>query len=167
MTGRLPATMTDDIVHEATYPYPPADVWRAIVTPEALSSWLMQNDLKEAKVGERFEFRDKPRPMWNGITKCEVVELVPERRFVLAFGLESEFLTRVSFELEPTAEGGTRLKFRHSGFQGLKGWMMRAGMKNGWGGMVQRAIPFVVESMRRGRIPARDETKAARLAKAA
>lgn len=156
--------MTEDIVHEATYPYPPADVWRAITTREALSAWLMDTDFQHPVVGHRFQFRDKPKKIvgWNGITDCEVLEVVPERRFVLAFGDGKDEYgpTKVIFELEPVSSG-TRLRFRHTGFMGVKGWLMRAGMNNGWGGMVARAIPYVLARMREGRVPTKAETRAA------
>ncbi|HET6404339.1 MAG TPA: SRPBCC domain-containing protein [Candidatus Thermoplasmatota archaeon] len=152
--------MVEDIVHEATYPYPPAEVWRALTTREALNAWLMDSDFQEATVGHRFAFRDKPRIGWDGISRCEVLEVVPERKLVLAFGIEGDArsATKVHWELEPTADGGTRVRFRHSGFGGLKGWLMRAGMDQGWGGMVRHSIPYVLAQMRAGRVPTKDET---------
>src|SRR5688572_1935374 len=102
--------MTEDIVHEATYPYPPATVWRAITTPQALNSWLMQNDFQGPTVGHKFQFRDKPKKVvgWDGVTDCEVLEVVPERRFVIAFGTGRDGFpaTRVAFELEPSGTDG-------------------------------------------------------------
>lgn len=157
--------MTEDIIHEARYPFPPALVWRALTSREAMNAWLMENDFGSATVGHRFQFRDKPKKVvgWNGITDCEVVEVVPERRFVIAFGTgRDEFpATRVTWELEPTVDGGTRVRFRHAGFTGMKGWLMRAGMNNGWGRMVRHSIPFVLARMSHGSIPTRDETRAA------
>ena len=87
--------MTDDIVHEATYPFPPEAVWRALTTPEAMGAWLMETTFREPVVGHRFQFRDKPKRVvgWNGITECEVVEVTPPRRFVFKFAIE-ESLTR-------------------------------------------------------------------------
>ncbi len=157
--------MTEDIVHEATYPYPPEEVWRAITEPAALNAWLMQTDFREAAVGHRFEFRDKPRKAvgWDGVTRCEVLEVVPPRRFVFRFGDGSGGFTptTVSWDLERTPSGGTHVRFRHSGFGGLKGWLMRQGMNQGWARMVARAIPFVIERRRAtGAFPLRDEVKA-------
>lgn len=152
--------MTDDIVHEATYPYPPAEVWRALTSREAMSAWLMQTTFDEAKVGHRFEFRDKPRLGWSGVTECEVLEVVPERRLVFSFAAQEDkgSPTRVEWDLA-AVPGGTRLRLRHSGFTGFKGWMMRAGMNNGWGAIVRHAIPFVVARMRAGSVPSREETR--------
>lgn len=153
--------MTDDIVHQATYPFPPAQVWRALTTPEALGSWLMANDFREPVVGHKFQFRDKPRLGWNGVTDCEVIEAVPERRLAFTMSSGGDPPTTVRFDLVP-AGNGTTLKFRHSDFTGLKGWLMRAGMNHGWRGMVLHAIPFVVREMEKGRVPAREETTAVR-----
>ncbi|HWG92589.1 MAG TPA: SRPBCC domain-containing protein [Candidatus Thermoplasmatota archaeon] len=154
--------MTDDIVHEATYPYPPEAVWRALTTREALSAWLMETDFREATVGHRFTFRDKPKKIvgWNGITECEVTEVVPFKRFAFLFGTDQGVteVTKVTWELEE-APGGTRVRFRHSGFTGFKGWMMRQGMNQGWGGLVRHAIPFVVSRLLAGSVPTREETR--------
>lgn len=155
--------MTEDIVHEATYPHPPEAVWRAIATPEGLNAWLMPNTFREATVGHRFQFRDKPRKVvgWDGITDCEVLEATPPRRFAFTFESGDDVRTRVEWTLEPVA-GGTRVRFRHTGFTGFKGWMMRAGMNGGWRGMVAHSIPFVVRGMLDGRTPTREETEAVR-----
>ena len=67
--------------------------------------------------------------------------------------------TRVHWELEPVPEG-TRVRLRHSGFTGLKGWMMRQGMNNGWGLIVRRRIPYAVERVRAGQTPTREQVRA-------
>lgn len=154
--------MTEDIVHEATYPYPPEEVWRALTTREAIAAWLMETDFREPVVGHRFQFRDKPRRVvgWDGVTDCEVLEVDPPRGLVYRFGAAQGGFpaTRVAWDLDPVA-GGTRVRLRHSGFTGFKGWMMRQGMNHGWGKIVRHAIPFVVERMRGGAVPTREETK--------
>lgn len=152
--------MTEDIVHEATYPYPPAEVWRVLTTGSAIGAWLMETDFAEARVGHRFTFKDKPRVGWSGVTECEVLEVVPERRLVYSFAAAEDKTTptKVEWDLTPTADG-TRLRLRHSGFTGFKGWMMRMGMNNGWGGIVRGGIPYVVERSRAGVTPTREETR--------
>lgn len=151
-------------MHEATYPHPPEVVWRALATRDALRAWLMETDFEAPTVGHRFQFRDKPRKVvgWDGVTHCEVVEADPPRRFVFRFGAEGDAPTMVSWDLEPTPDGGTRLRFRHTGFTGLKGWLMRQGMNHGWGGMVQHSIPYVIARMLEGHVPPRDEVTAVR-----
>lgn len=41
-----------DIVFEADFAQSPEVMWRAIAPNEGLASWLMANDLREARVGE-------------------------------------------------------------------------------------------------------------------
>ena len=89
--------MIPDIVHEATYPQPPEAVWRAIAAPDALESWLMRNDLREAKAGERFRFRDRPRPFWDGVVECEVVAADAPRRFALRWGVGGKAAFFITF----------------------------------------------------------------------
>src|SRR5581483_5990976 len=152
----------EDIAFEADYPQPPEVVWRAIATHEGLSSWLMENDFQEAKVGAEFQFRDKPRPFWNGICDCKVVEAEPGRKLVLLWNFKQDAQpTTVSWTLTPRPGGGTHLAFRHSGFHGFMGRIMKAGMQRGWEGMVRRTIPFVAERIAEGKpIPPRAEVKA-------
>ena len=156
--------MVDDIAHEATYPHPPEKVWKALTTPEAVGAWLMENTMREATPGHRFEFRDKPKPVvgWDGRTACEILEVDPPRRLVIRFGDGTGGfpVTRLVFDLQPTPEGGTRLRFRHEGFTGFKGWLMRKGMDQGWRGIVRYAIPLVVADLDRGATPVRESVRA-------
>ncbi|MEA3191147.1 MAG: hypothetical protein QOD77_1729 [Thermoplasmata archaeon] len=160
--------MADDIVHEATYPLPPEAVWQAIATKPGLDAWLMENDFVEAKVGHRFSFRDKPRPFWDGVCPCEVVEADPPRRFALRWNVgKDKSPSLVSFTLTPTPDGGTRLEFRHGGLAGFMGLLMKKGMDKGWAQMVRRSIPMVAQRLRdTGAAPPRAEVKAAAKAKA-
>ena len=153
--------MIDDIVHRATYRHPPEVVWRAIATPEGLNAWMMVNDFEAAVVGHRFQFRDRPRPFWNGICDCEVVEAVPPRRLSLRWGVNAKgAATRLSFDLAPTPDGGTTLELRHGGLEGVMGWVMKKGMDKGWGKMVARSIPFVCDGLANGKAPAREDVQA-------
>jgi uncharacterized protein YndB with AHSA1/START domain len=153
--------MIADIVHRATYRHPPELVWRAITTPEGLHAWLMVNDFREPVVGHRFQFRDRPRPFWDGICDCEVAEADMPRRFALRWGLNVKGeATRLSFELTPTTDGGTTLELRHGGLDGLMGWLMKKGMDKGWRRMVERTIPFVCDGLAKGAVPSREAVQA-------
>lgn len=155
--------MADDIVCEATYPHSPALVWQALTRREALASWLMENTLGEpVAVGHRFRFTDRPRPFWDGVCDCEVVEATPERRLVLKWGLRpQDGGTTVEWTLTPVGDSATRLQFRQSGLKGLSGWMMKKGMTRGWNRMIGRALPYVLSVLGQGKVPSRDEVKAA------
>lgn len=152
--------MADDIVHEATYPYSPEAVWRTIATKEGLDAWMMDNDFVEAKPGHRFTFRDRPRPFWDGVCPCEVVEADAPRRLALRWNTRDRHPSTVSFTLTPTKDGGTRLLFRHSGLTGFMGLVMKKGMDKGWATMVRHSIPYVAARLAEGRpAPPKPEVK--------
>jgi len=121
--------MTRDLNFEVTYPHPPEKVWRALTDPRAIAQWLMENDF-EAKVGHKFHFRAAQRPGWDGVVHCEVLEVDPPRRLVYSWK-GGTLDTRVSWVLEPTADG-TRVRLDHTGFRGLRGWMISRMLGKGW-----------------------------------
>ncbi|HEV8359662.1 MAG TPA: SRPBCC domain-containing protein [Candidatus Thermoplasmatota archaeon] len=143
------------IVHEVTYPHPPERVWRALTDPAMLGEWLMDTTFREPRVGHKFRFTAKPMPGWNGITDCEVREVVPLRKLSYTWqGSNNKGEpyppTLVTFTLQPAPGGGTTLRLEHTGLVGLRGWMMYMGMNNGWGqkmlrgslpGLLDRAAP--------------------------
>jgi uncharacterized protein YndB with AHSA1/START domain len=73
--------MKADIDVTVSYPHPVSRVWEALTSSEALTAWLMPNDFKPV-VAHRFTFRTKPAPGFDGIVRCEVLELDPPRRMV-------------------------------------------------------------------------------------
>jgi len=66
--------MTRDLRFEIVYPHPPERVWRALTDPRALADWLIDND-SEPRAGHRFQFRTRPAPGFDGVVRCEVVEV--------------------------------------------------------------------------------------------
>lgn len=149
--------MIEDIVHRATLNAAPPLVWQAIATPAGLSAWMMQNDFAEAKVGHRFRFTDKPRPFWDGICDCEVVQADADQCFSLLWGLNQKGApSRVTWTLRPSPDGGTEVEFRHGGLHGVTGWLMKKGMSKGWQRMLERSIPLVADSIGKGEIPSRE-----------
>jgi uncharacterized protein YndB with AHSA1/START domain len=105
----------------------------------------MPNDIR-AMVGHRFNFRAQPVPGWDGTVYCEILEVVPERRLVYAWrgglqkleGYGHEVDTVVTWELTPTANGGTRLHLEHSGFD-PDSFAFKA-MGQGWRGKIADRI---------------------------
>lgn len=130
---------------ERVYPHPPAKLWRAITSRESLAKWLMENDFQPV-VGHRFTFRAKPLPGWDGVTYCEVIELVPERTLAFTWrggaggGKPPTLDTVVRFSLEPVA-GGTKLVLEHNGFAGLRSAMVSFMMRSGWAKMMATRLP--------------------------
>lgn len=126
---------------ERRYPHPPARVWRALTDRAAIGEWLMKTDDFEPKVGHRFVLRSKPQPGWRGFVECEVTECVEGK--VLAYswrGDEKGPPMHVRYELAPDG-AGTKLRFRHTGFRGIGGWMLaRFMMGPGWKKMFEQRI---------------------------
>jgi uncharacterized protein YndB with AHSA1/START domain len=122
------------IRREVVLDHPPARVWTALTDPRVLETWMMETTLQgEPRVGQRFQFRTKPAPGFDGIIECEVLEAVRPERFAYSWasGKGKKHRTRVEWTL--TREGpGTRLVLEHSGFEGLMGYFMRAMMAGGW-----------------------------------
>lgn len=115
--------MKRELRFEAVYLFPPERVWRALTEPGELAQWLMKNNF-QARIGQQFQFQDSPRPGFNGVVKCEIIELEAPHR--LAYKWETgDLQTVVRFLLEP-APGGTRLILEHSGFDNAGGAMISA-----------------------------------------
>jgi uncharacterized protein YndB with AHSA1/START domain len=133
--------MKRDLRFEATYPHPPERVWRALTERQALAAWLMENDF-EPRLGQKFSFRMRPVPGFDGVVHCRVTECDPPRR--LAYTWKADKLdTTVRFLLEPVA-GGTRLVLEHCGFCGVGGMMDSLILSKGWRKMVEKKLPAVV-----------------------
>lgn len=111
------------------YPNPPEEVWRALTDPALVPIWTATGQGGKpvgfaAVVGTRFQFVAKPTPGWNGIVECEVrdVQEPSVLRFTWRGGADDD-LTMVTWLLEPQT-GGTRLTCHHTGFTGIRGFLM-------------------------------------------
>jgi uncharacterized protein YndB with AHSA1/START domain len=124
-----------EVVREVAYPR--EMVWSALTDSRQLGAWLMPNDF-QPKVGHRFTFTTKPAPGFDGIVRCEVLELrAPER---VAFTWKGGPLdTVVSFDLAETATG-TRITLRHAGFAGLSNLIPRVALGFGWKSLLAQKL---------------------------
>lgn len=108
----------DAIVVDCDLDHPPEKVWRALTEPKLLAAWLLPNDI-EAEAGRRFTLRDGP----GASIDCEVLAAEPPRLLRYSWrGRDAEdggrpLDTVVTFTLDGTAAGGTRLRIVHSGFR--------------------------------------------------
>ncbi len=133
---------------ERTYPHAPARVWRALTDPEQLARWLMPNDF-EPRVGHRFTFTTEPGPGFDGIVRCEVLELTEERTLSLSWR-GGPLDTVVTFTLEPVGEGSTRLRVEHTGFRGLKARLVGRILALGNRTIYGRRLPRVLDDLASG-----------------
>lgn len=139
--------MSNTIQREISIPQPPEQVWQALTNSTALAEWMFPNDF-EPRLGHRFTFEVPPNPKANfdGITvHCEVLEFEPPSNLVLSWTAGGPVVdTRVSFRLEPEGEG-TRLFFKHTGFDISQEWGKQAvkGAEYGWARMLDQLAVVV------------------------
>lgn len=154
------------VEHEAVYDHPPDRVWRALTESELLGAWLMENDLDRVAVGETFEFTSDPiPPFWDGTVRCEVLEVDRPRHLKISWwggGANPE--TTVTWRLDPVGDGSesdqaerTRLRVTQEGLDGVRGLMMKFGMRGGWDTMYHETLPAVLDRLASGDpIPGQD-----------
>ena len=117
----------------------PETIWRALTDGALMARWMMAPTGFEAIVGNRFTFQTTAAGLWDGIIRCEILEVVPNQRLVYAWrgghaanvGYGSLLDTIVTFTL--TSVGvGTRLKVVHAGFDLPRNETAYTSMSNGW-----------------------------------
>ncbi|NUR63048.1 MAG: SRPBCC domain-containing protein [Catenulispora sp.] len=111
------------------YPYPAAQVWRALTDPELIPRWTVTGAGArpvgfDTTVGTEFQFVAKPKPGWDGVVNCVLLEAVEPT--LLRFSWTDNGggdVTEVVYRLTPDA-GGTSLLYEHTGFTGIGGFVM-------------------------------------------
>jgi uncharacterized protein YndB with AHSA1/START domain len=138
--------MKTDIDATVTYPHPVDQVWAALTSSEALATWFMPNDFKPV-VGHHFTFRTRPaRAMgFDGIVRCEVLELAPPRRMVWSWA-GGNIDTTVTFTLEESP-GGTRLRMHQVGFDGLGAQLTRRILAGGFPRILGQRLPAYLDQI--------------------
>ncbi|HEY3804383.1 MAG TPA: SRPBCC domain-containing protein [Kofleriaceae bacterium] len=134
--------MKTAITIQLEVPQAPAKVWRALTEPELLARWLLETDFAP-QIGAAFSFQRDPMPGWDGKVRCEVLALELHKRLQytwVAFGVD----TVVTWTLEATASGGTKLGLEHSGFPPDKPQAL-GGAKAGWKHMTDALRGVVAE----------------------
>lgn len=136
---------TQDIVVDEIFPHPPETIWKTLTSGELMARWLMAPTGFEPVEGMRFTYQTTPAGAWDGVIHCQVLEVVPNRRFAYAWkggheantGYGSRLDTIVTFTLS-RVEGGTRLRLVHSGFVTPKNDTAFRNMSDGWKKVVPR-----------------------------
>lgn len=136
---------TQDIVVDELFPHAPETIWKALTSGELIARWMMAADGFEAVVGNRFTYRTTPAGAWDGLIRCEVIDVMPNRRLVYSWkggheanvGYGSKLETVVSWTLAPV-EGGTRVRVVHSGFDLPRNETAYRSMSDGWKTVIRR-----------------------------
>jgi uncharacterized protein YndB with AHSA1/START domain len=121
--------MKADTLVTAVYRHPRERVWAALTDSAALSEWFMPNDFAPV-VGHSFRFRTAPAPGFDGVVRCQVLELEPPERMVWSWA-GGPIETTVTFTREDLGDGRTRLQARQLGFHGLPGQLTRLILESG------------------------------------
>jgi uncharacterized protein YndB with AHSA1/START domain len=134
------------------YPYPPATVWRAVTDPDLIPRWTAtgaggrpENFVPVA--GTKFRFVAKPKPGWNGIVNCEVLEV--REPSVLRYswaGDDGGDVTEVAYRIEPR-DGGSRFTYTHTGFTGAGGFVMARLLGSVRKKMLTTGLPAVLATL--------------------
>lgn len=139
---------------EVWLPRSPEDVWVALTDPQALAEWLMPNDF-EPTVGRVFRFHVDPMPGFSGISECRVLAVEPPRRLAYTWTVLPKAPDAtppppmtVTWTLVPEGDG-TRLQLDQEGLEVLN-WWWRFSMRMGWGRMMKKLLPKVLEHVADG-----------------
>jgi uncharacterized protein YndB with AHSA1/START domain len=139
MTDAALEADTQDIVVDEVFPHAPETIWKALTTGALIGRWLMAPTGFEPVEGNRFTFQTTPAGEWDGVIRCEVLEVIPNDRFVYAWrgghesniGYGSRLDTVVTFTLSRVAQG-TRVRLVHAGFVLPKNETAFKNMSQGW-----------------------------------
>jgi uncharacterized protein YndB with AHSA1/START domain len=145
MTQAAMKTATQDIVVEEVFPHAPETIWKTLTTGELIGRWLMEPTGFAPVKGTRFTFQTTPAGAWNGVIRCEVLEVTRNER--LSFSWQggddgnaqygSRLDTIVTLSLTKV-DRGTRLRLVHSGFVTPKNDGAFKTMSEGWKKVVGR-----------------------------
>ncbi len=95
------------------YPYPVGMVWRALTDPDLIPLWTVTGAGGRPEgfapvPGTKFRFVANPKPGWNGIVNCEVLEA--REPVLLRYTWTDDGggdTTEVTYRLEPALEPAT------------------------------------------------------------
>lgn len=143
MTKIAVQTDTSEIVVDELFPCAPKKVWAMLTTADMIGRWLMEPTGFAPTKGARFTFQTTPAGAWDGIIQCEVLEVIPNKRFSFAWrggddsnpGYGSRLDTIVTWTLAEVP-GGTRLRLVHSGFHLPRNDTAYSRMSTGWTNVV-------------------------------
>src|SRR5258708_5822653 len=137
---------TQDIVVDEVFPHAPETIWKTLTTAELMGRWLsMAPTGFEPVKGKHFTFQTTPAGAWDGIIRCQVLDVMPNERLAYAWkgghegnvGYGSRLDTVVTWTLS-RVENGTRLRLVHSGFALPTNGTAFKNMGEGWPKVLQR-----------------------------
>ena len=131
---------TREIVVDEVFPHAPETIWKALTTDDLISRWLLMPTTGfRPQQGARFTFQTTPAGAWDGLIRCQVLEVTPNERLVYAWrggddanvGYGARLDTVVTWTLTKAANG-TRVRVVHAGFVLPKNETAFRNMSDGW-----------------------------------
>lgn len=152
MTDAALKPATQDIVVDEVFPHAPETIWNALTSGPLIARWLMAPKGFAPVAGTHFTYQTTPAGTWDGVIQCQVLEVIPNERFVYAWkgghesntGYGSRLDTVVTFILSKV-ENGTRLRLVHSGFVMPVNDVAFKNMSEGWTKILPRLIAIIDE----------------------
>ena len=131
------------------YPYPVAQVWRALTDPALVPLWTStgQGGRPEGfrtETGTRFRFIGRPFPGWDGIVRCEVLTVCEPTLLSYDWRNKETDQPTVVTNLLAAIPGGTRLTWEHTGFHGIEGVVMSRMLGRVRRKMLSEGLPLVL-----------------------
>lgn len=124
--------MAQEIKISRFYPYSADKVWLALTDPQAMNTWLMPVEDFQLKLNQKFRFKTKPSPGFDGIVHCQILEVDEPKAITYSWlGGSMKEPTIVKWKLK-SIEDGTVVNLRHTGFVGVDGWMIKQILTFGW-----------------------------------
>jgi uncharacterized protein YndB with AHSA1/START domain len=143
MTRAVERSVTRDIVVEDVLPHAREIIWKTLTSGELISRWLMPNNF-EPVLGKQFTFQTRPMGSWDGVVRCEVLEITPLEKLVYSWKGGSDDNAAYGSRLDSVVtwtltavEGGTRLRLVHSGFRSPENDFAFDAMSGGWAKVMQ------------------------------
>ena len=145
MTDAAMILDTQDIVVEEVFPHAPETIWKTLTTGDLIGRWLMKPTGFEPVKGARFTFQTTPAGPWDGVIRCEVLEVIRDHRFYFSWKGGDESNAQYGSRLDTIVtlslakvDGGTKLRLVHSGFVMPKNETAFRNMSGGWQTVVGR-----------------------------
>jgi uncharacterized protein YndB with AHSA1/START domain len=137
------------------YPHDVRTVWRAITDPELVPRWTVTGAGGrpvgfDTVPGTKFQLVAKPKPGWDGVVNCELLEATEPT--VLRYTWTDSSgggETVVTWRLDPDGPDGTgtRLTYDHAGFTGAGGFFMAKLLARVRRKMLRAGLPPVLDSI--------------------
>ena len=134
------------------YPHSPEKVWRAVTDPALIPLWTAtgaggRTEGFATVVGTKFQLIGKPKPGWNGVVDCEVLEVLEPSLLRWSWtDTSSGDTTQVVYRIEPHI-GGTRFTYEHTGFTGISGFFMAQLLGHVRRKMLNQGLPAVLDDI--------------------